>query len=168
MGDERTYDERETAGRAALQAALAAAFAVRALEAQSTLYLYGSAGPTLVLWVHAWHALPATLAWLAAVGWLFCLALALSLAGIALQRRAQLAHVLPEAGRMARLHFGSGGGPVPVGSTILVWLATTAGGVLCLHALEPLWLRADVLQVSYKVWLILYAGALGSRYLEAS
>jgi hypothetical protein len=168
MSDERTYDECELAGRGALQAALAAAFAIRALEAQSTLYLYGSAGPALFLWVHAWYPLPDLLAWLAAVSWTFCLALAVALAGIAVKRRAQLAQSLPEAGRIARLHFSSNHEPTPLGSTILIWLATTAGGTLCMYALAPQWVRADLVQVSYRIWLILLAGALGCRHLENS
>ena len=165
--DERTYEEREADGRAALQAALAAVFAVQRLEAHGTLYLYGSAAPTLVLWSNAWNRLPELMTWLAAMAWIFSVLMAFTLGAIALTRRVQLAHASPEAGRVARLHFLPAEDRVPRGSTILVGLATAAAAVLCVFALAPPLPRADVVQVARKTWMLLFAGALGCRYLES-
>ncbi len=155
-------------GRPALETALAAYFVVQHLEVRSTAYLYASGLPAIALWFNAWRPLPNLVTWLAVLGWALCLFLTVGLAAIALKRRAQLALALPDAGRIARLHFSSSEDGLPRSSTLLVWLATAAGAVLWVHALAPQAWRADVVEVSCKSWIILFAGALGSRYLEVT
>jgi hypothetical protein len=152
--------------REALTAALSAHFAVERLGSAGVAYLYASALPSLVLWVHGWHPLPGLVVWLAVLGWgsFGCLAAVFSWA--AWRSQARLAAALPEARRVVRVQF-SPVEPVPLASSLLLLLSVGASAVLWANGVAPGLVAPDILSLSTKAWVLLVAAALGNRYLEA-
>jgi hypothetical protein len=156
----------EAAPRQAHESVLSAHFAHARLSASGLAYLYGSALPSLVLWVHAWHPLPDLLVWLAALGWGSCAILAGVCGWAAWKCRARIAAALPDSRSVARVEF-SPADPAPAASSFLLLLSITAGGVLWLHGLAPGLVAPGLVVLGTRAWALLVAAALGNRYVEA-
>ncbi len=153
--------------RDALQIALAGYLAAQQLDAESLGCFYGSALPSLVLWVNSWHPLPDLITWLAVLGWGVLALLAVNLAVIATKRRSRAAAALPDANRIARVRFAPSGG-LPPSSTLLFGISAITSSLLWVHGLAPQVLGPDVAPVAGRVWIVLFVGAVGSRFLESS
>lgn len=153
--------------RDALHTALAAYFAAERLNAKSTACFYGSALPSVALWVHSWHPLPDLVRWLAVLGWATLAVSAAVFAVAAVKRRAQAQAVAPEASRIARIHFAPGDGP-PSSTVLLFALSFLASGVLWLDAIEPRSIRSDLVGPDATVWGALLVGAFLNRYFEGA
>jgi len=158
-------DTESDVSRNALESALAAHFAVERLGSASFAYLYASCAPSLALWIHAWHPLPDLVTWFAVLGWGSCGCLALTFAVGAWRQRARLFAALPEAQRAARLEF-TPGEPVAQVSSLLLLLSTVASSILWVHGLAPALVTANALSLGAKAWILLFAAALGNRYIE--
>lgn len=151
--------------RNALESALAAHFAIERLGSASFAYLYASTVPSLVLWIHAWHPLPDLVTWFAVLIWGSCEFLAVSFAIGAHRQRRRLFVVLPEAQRAARLEFAPEE-PVAQVSSLLMLLSAAASGVLWAHGVAPALVSASALSIGARAWVLLFAAALGNRYIE--
>jgi hypothetical protein len=154
------------APREALESALCAHFAHARLSAAGMAYLYGSAVPSVVLWLHAWHPLPELLVWFAVLGWGSCAILAGVCSWGAWRCRTQVLAALPHARSIARVELS----PVdsgPAASSFLLLLSITAGGVLWLHGLAPGLIAPGLVILGTRAWALLLAAALGNRYVEA-
>jgi hypothetical protein len=165
MGTEKVRADDRDRAPDALQNALAASFAAQRLSGQSLAYFYGSALPSLVLWVHSRHPLPDLVAWVAVFGWAMCAVLTVALAVAATRRRAQARAALPEANQIARVHLAPSEG-MPSSSTLLFFLSAAASALLWLRTLAPPLIRPDVLALDSTIWPVLVVGALLSRYFE--
>jgi hypothetical protein len=158
-------DPAREAAREALETALGGYFAAHRLEARSLAFLYSAGVPTVLLWIHSWHPLPGLVTWCAALAWMFCEVQAVALALGAVKRRAAANAALPNARRVARLHFATGR-PFPAASALLLTLATLASSLLLIQGLAPQLLRPDVIEMDGKLWPVFFVGALGNRWLE--
>lgn len=143
----------EPADRAVLEAALSAHLASEQFICLSGAYIRRSAVASSVLWVHAWHPLPGLIAWVAALVWGGCAALAISFEVLAWRAQHRLMSALPRAHGVVRLHFGPS--PAPTPSSVLVHLLAPISGVLWAHALWPARLSAGVVSLGSRLWLLL-------------
>jgi hypothetical protein len=160
-----TVSDDSEVRREALESALSAHFAIERLGSASFAYLYASCVPSLVLWINAWYPLPDLVTWFAVLIWASCGCLAVSFALGAWRQRARLLAALPEAQRAARLEF-TPEEPVAQVSSLLLLLSAAASSVLWAHGLAPVLITASALSIGAKAWMLLFAAALGNRYIE--
>jgi hypothetical protein len=151
--------------REALETALTAHFTAERLNRLSTAYVLGSTAPSVLLWVNAWHALPELVTWLAVLGWAGCVTLAVTLTVASERWRARLDHALPEAQRVVRVQFASSEPTIALSSFWLT-LATAASSLLWVQGVRPGFVPLPVIAVVIRVWLVLLAAALASRWQE--
>jgi hypothetical protein len=152
--------------RDALGSVLSAHFDHGRLGAASRAYLYASAVPSLVLWLHAWRPLPGLLVWIAGLVWGACGLLAGICSWGAVRSRQRLAAALPRAQRVVRIQF-SAAESGSMSSSLLLLLSVAASSVLWLHDVAPGLVTPAVLALDAKAWALLLAAALGNRYVEA-